>query len=150
MFYRQHVGVCIFVVLLSFAFASDEKQSLLHDSKVTHDKDHIKEHLKDEIGDIKEDEMSDEDLQFHYFRLHDYDGNKKLDGLELMQAMSDYHNESGIQDERETSEEAMASTIDQILSYDDANDDGYIDYPEYIKSQQKLEEKDKGESNKPQ
>ena len=111
---------------------------------------HIKEHLKDEIGDIKEDEMSDEDLQFHYFRLHDYDGNKKLDGLELMQAMSDYHNESGIQDERETSEEAMASTIDQILSYDDANDDGYIDYPEYIKSQQKLEEKDKGESNKHQ
>lgn len=94
--------------------------------------------------------MSDEDLQFHYFRLHDYDGNKKLDGLELMQAMSDYHNESGIQDERETSEEAMASTIDQILSYDDANDDGYIDYPEYIKSQQKLEEKDKGESNKHQ
>ena len=94
--------------------------------------------------------MSNEDLQFHYFRLHDYDNNKKLDGLELMQAMSHYHKESGIEDEKEASDETMASTIDQILSFDDTNNDGYIDYPEYIKSQQKLDEKEKPESTIPQ
>ena len=79
--------------------------------------------------------MSDQDLLFHYFRLHDYDNNRKLDGLELMQAMNDYHKESGIEEEKETSEEAMASTVDKILKYDDTNNDGYIDYPEYIKAQ---------------
>ena len=74
-------------------------------------------------------------MKFHYFRLHDYDGNKKLDGLELMKALSHYHNESGIEDKESTTEDAMAKTVDQILSYDDTNNDGYIDYPEYITSQ---------------
>ena len=39
--------------------------------------------------------MSDEDLQFHYFKLHDYDHNNKLDGIELMNAMTHYHDEEG-------------------------------------------------------
>ena len=39
--------------------------------------------------------MSDEDLQFHYFKLHDYDNNNKLDGIELMNAMTHYHDEEG-------------------------------------------------------
>ena len=98
---------------------------------------HIKEHLKEEIGDVKE-EISDEDMQFHYFRLHDYDGNKKLDGLEIFKALSHYHNETGINDTASTAEENMAETVDQILSYDDTNNDGYIDYPEYIKSQEEI------------
>ena len=100
---------------------------------------HIKEHLKEEI-DLKDDAvMSDEDLQFHYFRLHDYDGNRKLDGLELMHAISHYQNETGITDKESTSEEANAQTVDEILSMDDVNFDGYIDYPEYIASQKKGE-----------
>jgi len=109
---------------------------------------HIKEHLKEEIGDVKE-EMSDEDMQFHYFRLHDYDGNKKLDGLEIFKALSHYHNETGINDTASTAEENMAKTVDQILSYDDTNNDGYIDYPEYIKSQEeyRAEKRDDSESH---
>ena len=109
---------------------------------------HIKEHLKEEIGNVKEEEISDEDMQFHYFRLHDYDGNKKLDGLEIFKALSHYHNETGINDTASTAEENMAETVDQILSYDDTNNDGYIDYPEYIKSQEdRAGKRDESESH---
>lgn len=138
--------LCISVALLSCLSAHGEQHgSALHDSKVTKDKDHIKEHLKEEIGDVKE-EISDEDMQFHYFRLHDYDGNKKLDGLEIFKALSHYHNETGINDTSSTAEENMAETVDQILSYDDTNNDGYIDYPEYIKSQEEIRNGKRDES----
>ena len=36
-------------------------------------------------------EMTDSELQFHYFKLHDYDGNNMLDGIELTAAMTHYH-----------------------------------------------------------
>ena len=35
--------------------------------------------------------MTDEELQFHYFKLHDYDNNNMLDGTELISAMTHYH-----------------------------------------------------------
>lgn len=34
-------------------------------------------------------------------------------------------------------DEELASLIDPILSTDDANKDGYIDYPEFVHAQQK-------------
>ncbi|XP_022803072.1 multiple coagulation factor deficiency protein 2 homolog [Stylophora pistillata] len=102
--------ILVFAFLGSFALSDEAAKSVLHDSKVTHDRDHIKEHVREEI-DVKEEEMSDEDLQFHFFRLHDYDGNRKLDGLELMHAVSHYQNESGITDKDETSDEANARTV---------------------------------------
>ena len=86
--------------------------------------------------------MSDEDLEFHYFRLHDLDGNRKLDGLELMNAISHYQNETGVTDKESTSEEANAQIVDEILALDDINDDGYIDYPEYIDAQKKRNEQE--------
>ena len=30
-------------------------------------------------------------MEFHYFKLHDYDNDNKLDGLELAAAMTHYH-----------------------------------------------------------
>lgn len=125
------VCMLVFAFLDSFAFADEAAKSVLHDSKVTYDRNHIKEHVSEEI-DLKEEEMSDEDLQFHFFRLHDYDGNRKLDGLELLHAVSHNQNESEITNKDETSDEANARTVDYILDEDDLNSDGYIDYPEYI------------------
>ena len=95
---------------------------------------HIKEHLKDEI-DLKDEQMSDEDLQFHYFKLHDYDNNNKLDGIELMNAMTHYHEEEGEGKNPQYSDDEMGHMIDQILDEDDHNKDGYIDYPEFVASQ---------------
>jgi len=68
--------------------------------------------------------------------MHDYDGNTKLDGIELMNAMTHYHDEENANNTAEAySDEQMASMIDQILAEDDTNKDGYIDYPEFIASQ---------------
>lgn len=35
--------------------------------------------------------MSEEELQFHYFKLHDNDDNNKLDGLELVKSLIHWH-----------------------------------------------------------
>lgn len=51
---------------------------------------HIKEHLKDVVDKPKE-EMSEEELEFHYFKLHDYDKNNKLDGVEIVKAITHFH-----------------------------------------------------------
>ena len=80
--------------------------------------------------------MSDEDLQFHYFKLHDYDNNNKLDGIELMNAMTHYHDEEAEEGKNHHyTDDEMGNMIDQILEEDDLNKDGYIDYPEFVASQ---------------
>jgi len=33
-------------------------------------------------------EMSEEELQFHYFKVHDYNDDNKLDGIELISALT--------------------------------------------------------------
>ncbi|KAK2567439.1 Multiple coagulation factor deficiency protein 2-like protein [Acropora cervicornis] len=125
----------LFCLVSSHGEHETGQKNPLHDSKLTHDKEHIKEHLKDEV-DIKDEQMSDEDLQFHYFKLHDYDNNNKLDGIELMNAMTHYHNEEGAEGKTpQYSENEMGNMIDQILEEDDLNKDGYIDYPEFVASQ---------------
>ena len=38
-----------------------------------------------------EEKLSDEEMNFHYFKVHDYDHNDKLDGIELIAALTHYH-----------------------------------------------------------
>jgi len=135
----------IFCYVYSHGGHDDDKQqqqhqqgNKMHDSKHIKDKEHIKEHLKDQI-DMKEDQMSDADLQFHYFKVHDNDNDDKLDGIELANAMAHYHDEETGEKPEEYTEEELASMVDQILEEDDLNNDGYIDYPEFIQSQQREE-----------
>jgi hypothetical protein len=52
------------------------------------------EHLEGVI-DQPEAEMSPQELQLHYFKMHDYDGNSLLDGLELSIAITHVHKEVG-------------------------------------------------------
>ena len=47
---------------------------------------HIKEHIKEEYIDTAK--MDDNDLLMQYFKKHDTDNNMKLDGLELLKAIS--------------------------------------------------------------
>lgn len=35
--------------------------------------------------------MTEEELEFHYFKLHDYDSNNKLDGTEITKAITHFH-----------------------------------------------------------
>jgi hypothetical protein len=48
-------------------------------------------------GEVKADaaDMTDEELEFHYFKLHDYDNNNKLDGLEIALALK-HHEHTGM------------------------------------------------------
>lgn len=48
------------------------------------------EHL-DGVVNQPNGQMTDEELQFHYFKLHDYDNNNMLDGIELRSAMTHFH-----------------------------------------------------------
>lgn len=53
------------------------------------------EHLEGVI-DRPEKEMTNQELQLHYFKMHDYDGNNLLDGLELATAITHVHKEVGL------------------------------------------------------
>ena len=77
--------------------------------------------------------MSDEELHFYYFTLHDYDQNKKLDGLEILYAINDHPNGTDEYPAHHTEEEG-AEMVDKVLRRMDQNSDGYIDYPEYTKA----------------
>ena len=95
---------------------------------------HIKEHLK-EGAEVNLDDMSDEELHFYFFTLHDYDQNKKLDGLEILYAINEHPSANGTDEipAYHTDEEG-AELVDDVLRRMDENSDGYIDYPEYTKA----------------
>lgn len=105
-----------------------------------HLKEHMSEHyqVKDMDDQVKLD--SNEAMEFHYFKLHDYDGNNKLDGLELRVALTHVHDEpkEGNLD-LPTDDLELATLIKQILKEDDLNDDGFIDYYEFMVAQQEKE-----------
>ncbi|CAH2254935.1 multiple coagulation factor deficiency 2 [Pelobates cultripes] len=103
------------------------------DKNVVHDKDHIMEHLEG-VVEKPQSEMSPQELQLHYFKMHDYDGNNLLDGLELATAISHVHKEGGDEHTQSIKEEELIKLIDEVLRDDDKNNDGYIDYAEFAKS----------------
>lgn len=53
------------------------------------DEGHIKEHLEGKVDPTAH--MTPEQLQFHYFNMHDLDKNGKLDGVELIKAITHFH-----------------------------------------------------------
>ncbi|KAM8851587.1 multiple coagulation factor deficiency protein 2 [Synchiropus picturatus] len=103
------------------------------DRNMVQDKDHIMEHL-DGVIDKPEKEMSPQELQLHYFKMHDYDGNNLLDGLELATAITHVHKEERGENSQPMREEDLIALIDDVLRDDDKNNDGYIDYAEFAKS----------------
>nr|XP_057917290.1 multiple coagulation factor deficiency protein 2 [Doryrhamphus excisus]XP_057917299.1 multiple coagulation factor deficiency protein 2 [Doryrhamphus excisus] len=103
------------------------------DKTVVQDKEHIMEHLEGVIDKPQKD-MSPQELQLHYFKMHDYDGNNLLDGLELATAITHVHREERGENSQPMREEDLMNLIDDVLRDDDKNNDGYIDYAEFAKS----------------
>lgn len=64
---------------------------MLHDSAKIHDRKHIGEHLHGAVNEQDLSKMSEEELQFHYFKMHDNDNNNKLDGTELIKSLIHWH-----------------------------------------------------------
>lgn len=50
---------------------------------------HIKEHLEGKVDPTVN--MTQEQLQFHYFKIHDRDNDGCLDGTELIKAITHFH-----------------------------------------------------------
>ncbi|XP_014248976.1 50 kDa gamma-zein-like isoform X2 [Cimex lectularius] len=115
---------------------------VLNVANIQHEKEHIAEHMAVPIDTSK---MTEQELQFHYFKMHDADNNNKLDGCELIKSLIHWHEQGHINEAsgqkpaqpKSFKDEELVNLIDPILSLDDTNSDGFIDYPEFVRSQQK-------------
>ncbi|DAA21258.1 TPA: MCFD2 protein-like [Bos taurus] len=114
--------------------SSSHHGSMGLDKNTVHDQEHIMEHLEGVINK-PEAEMSPQELQLHYFKMHDYDGNNLLDSLELSTAITQVHKEEE-SEQAPMNEDELINLIDGVLRDDDKNNDGYIDYAEFAKSLQ--------------
>ena len=106
-----------------------------HRSLGVRDIDHMKEHLPDTMN---MNNLTDEDMLFHYFRSHDMEGNNKLDGCELLQSLLHYHSETSSNygsTIRIFPDSELAALVDAVLDSDDRNMDGFIDYREFLAGQ---------------
>ncbi|XP_073966696.1 multiple coagulation factor deficiency protein 2 homolog isoform X1 [Choristoneura fumiferana] len=121
---------------------------LLNPANIAHERDHIQEHMDVPIDTSK---MSEQELQFHYFKMHDADNNNKLDGCELIKSLIHWHEQGHKQPTQEGAppvgekifaDDELVNLIDPILNMDDHNRDGYIDYPEFVRAQQKSQNKE--------
>jgi len=116
------------------------QQKVLH-KDMQHEKEHMKEHMDVPIDTSN---MSEQELQFHYFKMHDSDGNNKLDGCELVKSLIHWHDSSNhdpksgqpVPEEKIFKDDELVAMIDPILETDDKNKDGYIDYSEFVIAQQ--------------
>ncbi|XP_069787220.1 multiple coagulation factor deficiency protein 2 isoform X1 [Narcine bancroftii] len=140
-------SLCLLLSGRHYLFSTHAQAQPPHDSEITEghrpnirldknlvqDKEHIMDHL-DGVIDKPESEMTPQELQLHYFKMHDYDGNNLLDGLELISAITHVHKEESDGRGQPMGEEEIVSLIDDVLKDDDKNNDGYIDYAEFAKS----------------
>ncbi|KAK4871916.1 hypothetical protein RN001_016040 [Aquatica leii] len=119
--------------------APHNPEHVLNTANIAKEKEHIAEHLDVPIDTSK---MSDQELQFHYFKMHDADNNNKLDGCELVKSLLHWHDQGSKSgqnhiEEKIFQDEELVTLIDPILNMDDGNRDGFIDYPEFVRAQQK-------------
>ncbi|KAI6220944.1 Multiple coagulation factor deficiency protein 2-like protein [Aphelenchoides fujianensis] len=103
------------------------------------------EHLEGKVDPTAN--MTPEQLQFHYFNMHDLDKNGRLDGVELIKAITHFHQENPTNQHTNQhvppplpSEVELEQMIDSILKEDDFNSDGFIDYGEFLRAQKQREE----------
>ncbi|CAG9827183.1 unnamed protein product [Diabrotica balteata] len=131
----------------------DQPQQILNAANVAQEAEHIAEHMDVPIDTSK---MSEQELQFHYFKMHDADNNNKLDGCELIKSLIHWHDcsimpkikangkyvksydvspkwKDGDDSAKSLSDEAISKYVDEFLTRIDPDNDGYISYVEYRK-----------------
>ncbi|CAF1047366.1 unnamed protein product [Adineta steineri] len=107
-----------------------------------HDMDHIKHDLEGQINKPKE-QMTPEEQNFYYFKLHDTNNDNRLDGLEVVAAFDHVHEEETNNNNNATqgqqpptphqrmADEELIRLVDDILKEEDRDRDGYISYEEF-------------------
>ncbi|XP_076765401.1 multiple coagulation factor deficiency protein 2 homolog [Xylocopa sonorina] len=113
------------------------------DVKITQDAQLLQDttHLKEDIGSMAEhldfSNMTEQEIEFHYFKVHDIDNNAKLDGLEILYALQHTFHESMKPKEQEDDLPWIIELVDRVLIEDDLDQDGYLEYTEYVRGRQK-------------
>ncbi|XP_062561738.1 multiple coagulation factor deficiency protein 2 homolog isoform X7 [Armigeres subalbatus] len=111
-----------------------QPQQVLNAQNLQQEKAHIAEHMDVPIDTSK---MSEQELQFHYFKMHDSDNNNKLDGCELIKSLIHWHaNDKSAGDHSVDiyTDEQLTSIVEAVLTSMDKNQDGYVDWFEYKRS----------------
>nr|CAD7418256.1 unnamed protein product [Timema poppensis] len=139
----------------------EEAPKLTQDTDLLRDTDHIREDMGEWVTKEDTQKMTPEELEFHYFKLHDFDNNTKLDGLEILQAIhhtvhseseegaGDGEEKSADHQQRQDDFQYFVDLIDQVLAEDDLDNDGYLSYVEYVVGRKKNEHKNHGKYNRP-
>uniref|UniRef100_A0A914CK84 EF-hand domain-containing protein n=1 Tax=Acrobeloides nanus TaxID=290746 RepID=A0A914CK84_9BILA len=93
----------------------------------------MNDHLGGKINSMKN--MTPKQLLF--FHVQDLDKNGKLDGDELIKAITDFHEEfhGSRQDRQFPPSPELQNMLDSILRDNDLNMDGHIDYNEFLSAQ---------------
>ncbi|XP_046567087.1 multiple coagulation factor deficiency protein 2 homolog isoform X3 [Haliotis rubra] len=122
-----------------------------------HNAEHVMEHLENVIETKPKDQMTEEELEFHYFKMHDYDNNNKLDGVEIGKALTHYHAEQSSKDSsapppevKVFTDDEISNIVDVVLKENDMNGDGYIEYAEFKRAQDKEKQKPPPPTQPPQ
>ncbi|XP_076247149.1 multiple coagulation factor deficiency protein 2 homolog isoform X2 [Calliopsis andreniformis] len=115
---------------------------------------HTVKHLKEDMGSMADhldfSNMTKEEIEFHYFKVHDVDNNDKLDGLEILNAIQHTFHETEVSDGEHKSKTErikhvtyeddfpwIIELIDKALEEDDLDNDGYLEYTEYVLGRQR-------------
>ncbi|XP_066142041.1 multiple coagulation factor deficiency protein 2 homolog isoform X2 [Euwallacea fornicatus] len=107
------------------------QRQIFNSGNIAHEKEHIQEHMEVPIDTSK---MTEQELQFHYFKMHDADNNNKLDGCELIKSLIHWHAEQEKKDVVKIwLDEDLLATIDSLLLFYDKNTDGQITWVEYAR-----------------
>ncbi|XP_064076216.1 multiple coagulation factor deficiency protein 2 homolog isoform X4 [Vanessa tameamea] len=103
---------------------------LLNAANIAQEREHIQEHMEVPIDTSK---MTEQELQFHYFKMHDADNNNKLDGCELIKSLIHWHEPNGEEKKvlLQYKDEDLSEIVEGALKQADKNNDGYIDYAEF-------------------
>lgn len=126
-------------------YAPQKDVKLTQDSELLHDATHLKEDMGPMSDKLDFSKMTEQEIEFHYFKVHDVDNNTKLDGLEILHAiqhtfhknrLADAERDSFTDDTKYVNEEDdlswIVEFIDRVLKEDDLDNDGYLGYMEYV------------------
>lgn len=101
---------------------------------------HIRHDLEGQINKPKE-QMTPEEQNFYYFKLHDTNNDNRLDGLEIVAAFDHVHQEENTNSTAtdhppppppdRLADEELIRLVDDILKEEDMDRDGFISYDEF-------------------
>jgi len=128
------------------------------DGEVIGDNLHLEEELETMYTKEDVENMTEEEKDYHYFRIHDYDNNNKLDGQEILKAVHHIVEEEVVEEEesenstkddditgwihekeaeerkkksRDSQLKLLVEMIDNVLEEDDKDKDGMLTYEEF-------------------